>query len=253
MNVSKSIWKLFNKFNRINTRLHQRTYKKLCGDTLGLTQTFNHRKLCFSNEPYLPEIEEITGIYPYVESQTGHNDVATHLLFNNSTDPHSLSIAKCVSLEEVFTFVKHHINHLEPKHLAQAVLIIKELKTIYNDHYRQPGEVDKFLNKLLEHPEFFQITTTIESKLNEFDPVCLSYTLYHLCKLDIPVESSLIQGVALKLRDLVLSDFDLEVASRLINVVFYENSVRPYYVVLNLIPTIFQYIGKCNFLLVLCI
>lgn len=244
MNVSKSIWKLFNRFNRINSRLHQRNYKKLCSDNNGTTQLFNYRKLCSSKEPYLPEMEEITGVYPYVEDQTGHNDVATHTLFKNCTDYHSLSIAKCVSVEEVFTFVKQHINDLEPKHLAQVVLIIKELKSIYNDHYRQPGEVDRFLNKLLEHPEFFQVTSRINSKLNEFDPVCLSYTLYHLCKLDIPVESSLIQGVAMKLRDHLLSDFDLEIASRLVNVVFHENSVRPYYIVLNLIPTIFQYIGR---------
>lgn len=244
MNVSKSIWKLFNKFNSINSRLHQRNYKKLCGDTFGSTHPFNPRKLCSSNELYLPEVEEITGIYPYVAGQTGHNDVATHTLFKNSTDHHSLSIAKCVSVEEVFTFVKRHLSHLEPKHLAQVVLIIKELKSIYNDHYRQPGEVDKFLNKLLEHPEFVQVTNTIENKLNQFDPVCLSYTLYHLYKLDIPVESCLIQGVAIKLRDHLLNDFDLESASRLLNVVYCENSIRPYYIVLNLIPTIFQYIGK---------
>ncbi|XP_066245692.1 FAST kinase domain-containing protein 1, mitochondrial [Euwallacea similis] len=184
------------------------------------------------------EVEEITGVYPHIEPF-----FARGALFANENDIYAKEIEKCASVKEVFTFIKGNIHNVSHQNLAQIVSVLYDLKTIFSYHYEEEeSSKGVFFKKLLEHQEFYILTEAIQAKIEEYEPIPLSYTLLHLNKLGLSEGSNLIQNMALKLRDHLLDNFSLSIAAKLIRVIFNENSVRPYYIIIDLIPKVFQQI-----------
>lgn len=209
------------------------------------------KKFCSYNSSNITEIEEVTGVYPYGDNQPlSGAGVAMSVLFKNNSDPKIAEIEKCASVEEVFTFVRDNINKLNYEHLSQIVLTLYELQSIFIFQYEEDDSFEfrrNFYKKLLEHKEFYMVTTALENALYSFDPLFLSYTILYLNRLGVPEESHLIQDMAVKLRDHLLENFCLDIVTRLIRVIFLENSVRPFYMIIDLIPKIFNQIGKFLF------
>lgn len=194
------------------------------------------------------DIETITGIYPYTDDQcVSQSDLTRRVLFQDNPDEKSLEISKCVSVEDVFKFVRTNEAVLDYKYLAQVVLALHDLQAIFIYQYEKEDEDANraiFFNKLLEHKELYMVFDAIRRNLASFEPQFLSYTIIHLNKLGLSEENELIQAIALQLRDHLLQNFSLSIASRLLKVIFLENSIRPIYIAQDLIPDVFRHIGK---------
>ncbi|XP_066145729.1 FAST kinase domain-containing protein 1, mitochondrial isoform X2 [Euwallacea fornicatus] len=241
MNVPKTLFKIYKIVHYINSStLHNRRLSYQMAQSISplkwKEQKLGEKTVLFRKYSNISEVEEITGVYPHTEPY-----FAT--LFANEDDIYAKEIKKCASVEEVFTFIKGNIHKVSHQNLTQIVSVLYDLKTIFNYHYGEhESSKDLFFKKLLEHQEFYILTEAIQANIEEYEPVSLSYTLLHLNKLGLSEGSNLIQNIALKLRDHLLDNFSLSIATRLIRVIFNENSVRPYYIVIDLIPKIFQQI-----------
>nr|XP_023011925.1 FAST kinase domain-containing protein 1, mitochondrial isoform X2 [Leptinotarsa decemlineata] len=113
-------------------------------------------------------------------------------------------------------------------------------------HRSREEGLNFFFKDLHNHKEFTELLQAVSKHSMDFDSVLLSYLLPYLQKLDVSVESELIQSLSLKLRDELVQDFCLEKCSRLLRVIFTDNSVRPYYISLNLIPKVCQLIDEVS-------
>ncbi|CAH1124143.1 unnamed protein product [Ceutorhynchus assimilis] len=211
-----------------------------------------NKKLCYFNKN--SEMEEITGIYPYQEFQPlSKSEIVRALLFENSTDPVISEIEKCASIEEIFNFIQTNIDHLNYKHLTQIVITFSDLQDIFINHLIGDDQVEgrveakqQFFSKLLEYKEFYLVTEKIANLLDSYDPLFLSHTLIHLHWLGVSEESCLVQNIAFKLRNILKDGFSLDILVRLVKVIFDENSVRPYYMIIDLIPKVFDEIDKIS-------
>ncbi|KAL1506693.1 hypothetical protein ABEB36_006009 [Hypothenemus hampei] len=209
---------------------------------------FQNNQLCLSKSGYFPQtdIDETTNIYP--ESQhLPQSDNTRNKLFVSNEDSVNREIEKCASVEDVFKVVRINVDRLNHRHLAHVILALYELQSIFVQHYEEEDEDQarrRFYKKLLEHNEFFIVTEKIISQLDSSDSKYLGCIIYYLTKLGVKESSQLIQDCAIKLRDHLLNEFSLSSASQLLRVVFQENSVRPYYIVSDLIPKVFQQIDS---------
>ncbi|XP_050307982.1 FAST kinase domain-containing protein 1, mitochondrial isoform X2 [Anthonomus grandis grandis] len=207
-------------------------------------------KYCSYNNFNITEVEEVTGLYPYSEAPSlSQVDSARSILFETKTDPLIGEISKCVSIEDIFTFLREHSDKLQYYHLTQIVLVLYDLQNIFVSHCSEDTDTDlkeSFFKNLMQHQEFYMLTNEIEKSLDTFNPLFLSYMLFYLNRLGFSVESMLIQKMAFKLKNQLMENFSLDNVTRLIRVVFLENSVRPYYIVMDLIPKIFDQIEQLN-------
>ncbi|KAH1026677.1 FAST kinase domain-containing protein 1, mitochondrial isoform X1 [Dendroctonus ponderosae] len=221
-----------------------------CRSVVRLTKRglFLNEKRAFDSTS-IPEVDEITGIYPYTDDKgLNQSDLTRKILFQDNPDGKSLEISKCASVEDVFKFVRTNNGALDYKYLSQIVLALYDLQTIFIYQYEKDEDASReiFFKKLLEHKELYMVFDAIKNNLASFEPQFLSYTVMHLNKLGLSVENGLIQAIALQLKDHLLRDFSLSIASRLFRVIFLENSIRPFYIAQDLIPHVLRHIELVN-------
>lgn len=170
---------------------------------------------------------------------------AKKLLFPNSTDLIINELNDCASVEQVFNTLRRYDVFLKTEHVTQSILVLKDLQYMCY-HYDNFNEkcLDEFCKNLIANEEFQKLLNRIKENLDIFDPELLSIVLLYLYKLGISVEYELMQLIAYKLRDHLENKFSLEICSRLFRVIFSENSSRPVYISLKIIPVIFDSIGK---------
>lgn len=261
MNVSKQVFNLCSFCYKTIRVLSKKNYINLTALSTynfdGLNTRSNLKKKCeykyVSNEFNSTEYETTTDLYPYIENESKlQQEYLWNKLFGNNIDTNSNILSRCASVEEVLQFIKEHPEDLNDKCLTQVILAISNIQTIFFYHMNDEGaRKDDFFKKLLEYREFFTILTCIENKLSCYDPLYLSYAIFHLHKLGVPIENNFMQSMAVQLKNHLEENFSLEIAANLFKTIFTENSVRPYYIVINLIPTVIQNIGNIVSLLLI--
>ncbi|KAJ8944787.1 hypothetical protein NQ318_003655, partial [Aromia moschata] len=170
---------------------------------------------------------------------------AREILFKDVNDSIIQELNKCVSVEEVLNLIKIRKDSFDDAHFTQTIFVLKDLQNMCH-HFSSEVTTKKFVENLCNDKEFHGLITSIEEKLNKFDPKYLSYVVLYLNKLGIVVEEQIIQKILLQIRDHLLKHFSLDICSRFLQVLFNENSVRPYYMSLNLIPMVTSHIGECK-------
>lgn len=196
--------------------------------------------------------EELDEDFDVVETEMEHNENVRTIIFKNYQDDIISEINSCVSIEEVLNLVMKYKNIYEDKHAIQSVLVLVDLQNIFNQYNGfNKTAANMFLESLRKNEGFYSLLRCIKNKLDEFDPDYLSYVLFYLNKLGIPMEDKLMQNVALKVRDNLLRNFNLGQCSRFATAIFSENSVRSYYLSLSIVPLVISHIGKNMFNLII--
>ncbi|CAG9819769.1 unnamed protein product [Phaedon cochleariae] len=192
--------------------------------------------------------EDETENYPLLETeQYDQEERVKNMLFKNSDDIIIKELNNCASVEGVWRIMEKYRLKYNEEHLAQTILVLKDLQNMYS--LLKPLEMnvsEEFLSNLYKYPEFNKLLSIIQECLSNFDSTHLSYILLYLYKMGISVETELMQSIATHIRDDLCKNFAIDKCSKLLRVLFSENSVRPYYVALHLIPEIFNFIGKCD-------
>ncbi|KAG5885899.1 hypothetical protein JTB14_012146 [Gonioctena quinquepunctata] len=181
--------------------------------------------------------DDIEEEYPLLENEPLNQEVK-YILFKNSGDYIINELNDCTSIERICSVLKKYKGSLRPEHITQTVLVLNDLQSIYCEVNSAENPSNVFLSNLYERSEFLDLLNSTSEYLNNFDSCLLSYLLLYLHKLGISVDNELVQRMYVKLRDQLLEDFSLDRCAKLLKVIFAENSVRPYYVSLSLIPKI---------------
>ncbi|KAF7283270.1 hypothetical protein GWI33_001040 [Rhynchophorus ferrugineus] len=254
MNISKHLVNLCGLCYKTRRVLSKKSYINLAAldtynsDGLFSKSTFKEKcKYKFSSTEFTStDYEATTDLYPYIDSEPNfQQEYSWSKLFGNDTDISSNILSKCASVEEVLQFVKEHPDYLTDKCLTQVILAMSNIQTIYFYHMNDEGaRRDDFFKKLLEYKEFYTIVSSIEKKLSTYNPLYLSYAIFHLRKLGVPVENNFMQSMAVQIKNNLEENFSLEIAANLFKTIFVENSVRPCYIVINLLPVVVQHIDK---------
>ncbi|KAJ8982983.1 hypothetical protein NQ317_001423 [Molorchus minor] len=199
-------------------------------------------KVCSKSLHTDDENEELSDDFPTLEmDQFDQFQTARDVLFKNSKDWVVNNLNRCASVEELFNVVNDNIDIFEDAHITQTILVLRDLQNMCH-YYSSDISPKKFLNNLNDDHNFHRILKLIETRIDTFDPQYLSVLFLYLKKLGIAVEEPFMQTISLKLRDHLLNAF-----CWICVLDFYsENSVRPYYMSLNLVPTILAQIGSCN-------
>lgn len=177
-----------------------------------------------------------------------HN-YARDLLYKNSRDVLLQRIYKCASIQELFKVFKSSSKDFNCHHITQTVLVLHDFKKIYQSiHSSNVTELEKssiqFLNKLEQNRHFTDFLNLIDKKINQFGYTTLSYTMLYLNKLGLKVSSPTIQLLTQTLEKSLLVKFLISPASRYLQTAFSEVNLRSYYMSQNLIPLVFNEIGK---------
>ncbi|CAH1976025.1 unnamed protein product [Acanthoscelides obtectus] len=180
---------------------------------------------------------------------TDHTDVelVKDALFKHSKDDVIQKLNNCASIEEALTVFHMQTVPYSIEHIAQTILVLVDIQTMFF-HYSRPSQQarDKFINDLLANKEFTVFLKHVEDNVHTFPTNILSYVLYYLNKLGLKTDSSLIQSLAVELRDHLKLKLDVSHCAKLFKVIFAENSIRPYYISLPLIPSVINLIGRCQ-------
>ncbi|KAJ8931919.1 hypothetical protein NQ314_015117 [Rhamnusium bicolor] len=189
--------------------------------------------------------EELFENFPILETEKFERHIRSSLLKNSDKIIQELS--RCTLAEEVLSLVKKYINVYESNHVLQTIFVLRDMQIVFERCHGLSGtKSNKFIEHLYKNEEFDCLLSFIDNNLNSFEPECLSYMLLYLNKLGISIEDHLMQAISLRVRNHLLDNFSLDECSRFLEVIFTENSVRPYYMTLNIIPTITSQIDKCE-------
>lgn len=181
---------------------------------------------------------------------------AKHMLYVGSSDLIINELNNCASVDQVLSSIKRYEPFLKPDHMTQAILVLKDLQDMcYRYNNFSERALNKFVQDLTNNEQFKRLLELIKHNLDKFDEKLLSYVLLYLFKLGMSADDEFIQQIAYKLKDSLTIKFSLDICARLLSVIFSERSVRPYYISLNLIPTIIKSIGKkvCMFIYIIYI
>lgn len=196
--------------------------------------------------------EELDEDFVVAGNEIEHSENVRNVIFKNYQDDIISELKSCVSVEQLLNLVMKYKNIYEDKHITQTILVLTDLQKIF---YQYNGcnktETNMFFASLRRNEGFSSLLLCVKNKLDDFDPEYLSYVLYYLNKLGIPMENELLQNVALKVRNNLLKNFNLDQCARFATAIFFENSVRPYYLSLPIIPLIISHIGKNIFSMVI--
>ncbi|XP_018563846.1 FAST kinase domain-containing protein 1, mitochondrial [Anoplophora glabripennis] len=191
--------------------------------------------------------EDLYEDFPFEENELDHNKNVRNIIFKNHQDDIITELNSCVSVEQVLNLVMKYKNIYEDKHAVQTILVLTDLQRIYFQFNGfSKTALNMFLENLKKNEGFYSLLGCIRNELHKFDPNYLSYVILYLNKLGISMEDMLMQNLALKVRDNLLKNFCLDQCTKFLTVIFYENSVRPYYLSLSIAPLVFNHIEKCN-------
>lgn len=184
-----------------------------------------------------------------MNDQFEHYQFARHLLFKNSTDEIMVKLNECASVEDVMNILDKYENVFTPDHMTQTILVLTDLQNgfYYFNGFRKKSLQD-FIGKLESSDGFKKLLNLIRTNLDVFTVDLLSDIFLFIHKLGISPESDLMQKIGMKLCTNLKNDFRLDICAKFLTVIFKENSIRPYYISLELLPQIIAAIGKSLFI-----
>lgn len=165
-----------------------------------------------------------------------------NILFPHTSDGLILRLNNCASIEEVLDLFNSNQQFFNAEHFTQVIMVLRDIQII-SKLYNQCNH-KTFGEKLLKNDHFIKLYQAIDQHLDKFDQTLLGHLLFNLNRLGVPMEHEFMQKLAMKLRDSLKNSFNISNCAQLFSAVFTENSVRPYYIVLDLIPKVTSYIGK---------
>lgn len=169
---------------------------------------------------------------------------AKNLLFKNSDDMLISKLNDSACLEDIMNIIIQDGSNFKPEHIMQTVLVLRDLQKgfyIYNNYNKKL--LQDFNNKMQSSEGFQILRTHIQNNMHNLNSYLLSYILLFFNKLGVDVVDDLMQDMALCIRNDLRKTFNMEVCSRLLIVIFQENSIRPYNISLELLPKIISSIG----------
>nr|CAH7738645.1 unnamed protein product [Callosobruchus chinensis] len=178
--------------------------------------------------------------------QTGV-ELVKDALFKDSKDDIIQKLKSCASIEEALTVFHLQSIHHNVDHIAQTILVMVDVQTMFF-HYSSTTQQSRenFINNLLVNTDFITFLKVVEANVHNFPTQTLSYVLFYLTKLGLKADSMLIQLLSVELSNHLKENFNISYCDKLFRVIFSENSVRPYYISLPLIPSVISLIGKCQ-------
>lgn len=168
-----------------------------------------------------------------------------YILFKDSKDNVINELNGCNNMEDVWNTLNAHKNNLNDEQLTQSVLVLKDIQIKFcKVNSKRINPSFEFLNQLKNSKEFDGLISTIMSSIENFNTNYLSFVFLYLQRIGMNIEEEPMLMIGQKLKNDLEQEFDLSVCSRFLKVIFLENSVRPYYMSLNLIPKIIEALGK---------
>lgn len=207
----------------------------------------NIRGLHEDNNNIESDVEDMShfdGVGVYEENPVYSRD----LIYPNSTDSLIQKINESTSIQEVLALVRDNEASINTEQITQATVVTWDLlKILYHINGISPVKYNNldntFVRQLHENPEFQKLISLIQVKLESFDVYSLSYVLLSLRKLGLDIKCDLLQLIVQKAAEQLKESFEVSAASRFLVAIFSEPRLPSYFVVQDVIPEVFNFIG----------